>query len=232
MHVQIKGLLFDKDGTLFDFNKTWAKWCRDFILHMADGNGSLQTKLAQALKFDMHANTFAAGSPIIAHTLADIAQVVYAALPDRDPVAVLAHMRDSATIAQQSPAVPLKPLLDGFLAHGLKLGIATNDAEEPARAHLTRAGILDHFHFIAGYDSGFGAKPQTGMQLAFLAQTGLQPNEVAMIGDSTHDLHSGREAGMHTIGVLTGPATAQDLAPHADVVLQDIGEIPKWLGHH
>ena len=52
-----------------------------------------------------------------------------------------------------------------------------------------------------------------------------------MIGDSTHDLHSGREAGMFTIGVLTGPATAEDLAPHADVVLANIGHIPQWLGH-
>ncbi len=231
MRTQIKGLLFDKDGTLFDFNLTWAKWAHDFILYMADGNVDVQTRLAMALQFDMPSSIFGPTSPIIAHTLAEIAEVVYAALPDRDPVAVLAHMRNSATLAQQSPAVPLKPLLDGFLARGLQLGIATNDAEEPARAHLTRAGILDYFAFIAGYDSGFGAKPETGMQLAFLAQTGLEPHQVAMIGDSTHDLHSGREAGMHTIGVLTGPATAEDLAPHADVVLKDIGEIPRWLGH-
>ena len=42
------------------------------------------------------------------------------------------------------------------------LGIATNDGEVPARAHLTRAGILDSFAFVAGYDSGHGAKPDAG----------------------------------------------------------------------
>ena len=47
-----------------------------------------------------------------------------------------------------------------------------------------------------------------------------------MIGDSTHDLDSGRAAGMTTIAVLTGLASRADLAPHADVVLDDIAALP------
>ena len=39
----------------------------------------------------------------------------------------------------------------------------------------------------------------------------------------------GRAAGMRTIAVLTGVAKREDLAPHADVVLTDIGAIPGWL---
>ena len=110
------------------------------------------------------------------------------------------------------------------------LGIATNDSEAPARAHLERAGILDRFAFVAGYDSGHGAKPDAGQLLAFCALTGIPPRECAMIGDSTHDLDSGRAAGMTTVGVLTGLASRADLAPHADVVLDDIGALPAWLG--
>jgi hypothetical protein len=48
---------------------------------------------------------------------------------------------------------------------------------------------------------------------AFCRTTALTPPQVAMIGDSVHDLHSGRAAGMFTIGVLTGPAEHGDLAP-------------------
>jgi phosphoglycolate phosphatase len=57
----------------------------------------------------------------------------------------------------------------------------------------------------------------------------LAPDRIAMIGDSTHDLVAGRAAGMITVGVLTGPATREDLAPHATVVLPDIGHLPAWL---
>ena len=35
----------------------------------------------------------------------------------------------------------------------------TNDAEAPARKHLSATGILDAFGVVIGYDSGFGAKP-------------------------------------------------------------------------
>jgi phosphoglycolate phosphatase len=125
--------------------------------------------------------------------------------------------------------VPLLPLLSGLRDRGLRLGVATNDSEAPARQHLAAHGITDCFDFIAGYDSGHGAKPGPGMCLAFAAACGLPPRRVAMVGDSRHDLQAGRAAGMHTVAVLTGIAKAPDLAPLADVVLPDIGAIPGWL---
>ena len=77
--------------------------------------------------------------------------------------------------------------------------------------------------FNAFGDAGFG--PHSG-----LLPTGLPPERIAMVGDSTHDLLAGRAAGMMTVGVLTGLATTTDLSPHADVVLPDIGHLPGWLG--
>jgi phosphoglycolate phosphatase len=65
--------------------------------------------------------------------------------------------------------------------------------------------------------------------LAFCTKTGLNPARVVMVGDSHHDLLAGRRAGMQTLGVLTGTAGADDLAPLADAVLPDIGHIPAWL---
>ena len=72
--------------------------------------------------------------------------------------------------------------------------------------------------------------PGPGMCLAFAARpAGWSPARVAMVGDSRHDLEAGRAAGMRTVAVLTGIARREDLAPHADVVLPDIGAIPGWL---
>lgn len=50
-----------------------------------------------------------------------------------------------------------------------------------------------------------------------------------MVGDSRHDLEAGRAAGMRTVAVLTGIAKREELEPHADVVLADIGAIPGWI---
>jgi phosphoglycolate phosphatase len=114
-------------------------------------------------------------------------------------------------------------------AQGLILGVVTNDAEGPAMRHLEDALIVDEMAFVAGYDSGFGAKPAPGQLLAFCQATGLSPANCAMIGDSAHDLEAGQAAGMFCIGVLTGPASRADLTPQADVVLDSIADLPGWL---
>ena len=63
----------------------------------------------------------------------------------------------------------------------------------------------------------------------FCRATGLSPARVAMVGDSLHDLEAGRAAKMHRIAVLTGIATAADLAPHADAVMPDIAGLADWI---
>ena len=122
------------------------------------------------------------------------------------------------------------PLLSRLRAAGLALGVATNDAEHSARSHLAAVGVEPLFDFVAGSDSGHGAKPAPGPLLAFARAARLDPRQVVMVGDSAHDLHAGRAAGMACVAVLTGLATHDDLAPLADAVLPDIGHLPAWLG--
>ena len=222
------GLIFDKDGTLFDFRISWGRWAAGFLASVAAGPDHA-AQLGQAIGFDPATLTFAPDSPVIAATAADIAAALAPHLPGRTVATLTAMIDETAGAAPMSEAVPLRPLLTALRGRGLKLGVATNDSEVPARQHLAAHGITDCFDFIAGYDSGHGAKPGPGMCLAFAANLGLDPARVAMIGDSRHDLEAGRAAGMRTVAVLTGVASRADLAPHADVVLPDIGALPGWL---
>lgn len=226
---EIKGLCFDKDGTLFDFAATWEAWAAAFLLRLANGNQAIAKTAGEAIGFDLVTGKFAADSIVIAGTAGEIAQLLAPQFPHMSRAALLDLINEEAAQAPQQPAVPLLPLLTEFRAKGLKLGVATNDSEGPARAHLGQAGVTGLFDFIAGYDSGYGGKPAAGQLLAFAAAVDLPPSQIAMVGDSTHDLQAGRAAGMHTIAVLTGAAKAPVLAPHADVVLNNIGEIPAWL---
>ncbi|WP_342662245.1 HAD-IA family hydrolase [Rubellimicrobium thermophilum] len=87
----------------------------------------------------------------------------------------------------------------------------------------------DLFGFVAGYDSGWGGKPGPGQLLAFAESAGLDPADCAMVGDSLHDLAAARAAGMRGIGVLTGVAGRETLAPAAEVVLESIATLPDWI---
>jgi len=224
----LQGILFDKDGTLFDFRATWEAWAAAFLRRAAGGDAALAAQLGARIGYDYTAQAFEPGSVVIAGTPGDIADALEGAL-DLDRTALIALLNEEAAQAPQREAVPLGPYLSGLAARGLKLGVATNDAEAPARAHLAAAGVLELFDFVAGFDSGFGGKPAPGQLRAFCAATGCAPARVAMVGDSTHDLLAGKAAGMVRIAVLTGMAPRSALAPHADIVLDDIGQIPAWL---
>jgi phosphoglycolate phosphatase len=224
-----QGLIFDKDGTLFEFSATWEAWAQAFLLRITNGDRGEAARIGLDIGFDFATRRFSRDSVVIAGTPEEIAQAMAPHFPDLGHDAILKMLNEEATMAPQVEAVPLVPFLTDLRAQGLKLGVATNDSEDPALAHLHSAGVVQLFDFIAGFDSGYGGKPAAGQLNAFCTQTGCDPSRVAMVGDSTHDLKAGAAAGMRCIGVLTGMAPREVLAPYADVVLPDIGHIPEWL---
>ena len=227
---ELRGLLFDKDGTLFDFQASWGVWAQDVLAELAGDDPDLSMRLAETMRFDVDRARFHRDSVVIAGTGDEIAELIAPHLPDWPGgiEALGAWLGARAARAPMIEATPLRPLLTCLGSAGFRLGVATNDYEAVARVHL--ATDLSLFDFVAGADSGHGAKPGPGMMLAFAAATGLPPHQVLMVGDSLHDLQAGRSAGMRTLAVLTGVAEAQDLAPHADVICPDIGHLPRLLG--
>jgi phosphoglycolate phosphatase len=225
----IKGLLFDKDGTLFDFAHTWENWAAKFLVRVCEGDVARAALIGADIGFDLNSCKFSKDSIVIAGTANEITLAMLPHFPGMTEQSMGEMLNDEAEKAPQMEAVPLVPLLTGLRGAGYKLGVATNDAERPARTHLSSVDALALFDFIAGWDSGYGGKPETGQLLAFAKAVDLEPAQVAMVGDSTHDLHAGRAAGMVTVAVLTGMADHTALAPHADVVLPDIGHLPAWL---
>lgn len=227
--MRADGILFDKDGTLFDFTASWGAWARGFLARLTGGDADLAGRIGRVIGFDHHTHRFTRESIAIAKTPEEIAGALLHEIGGGDLASLVGLINAEAARVTMIEAVPLPPFLDGLRARGLRLGVATNDAEAPARAHLAAAGVLERFDFVAGYDSGHGAKPGPGMCLGFAAAMRLDPARVVMVGDSLHDLHAGRAAGMQVVGVLTGLAEEGDLAPHADAVLPDIGHLPAWL---
>ena len=228
--MAIKGLVFDKDGTLFHYGATWMIWCDLVLEDLSCGDPLKKAELAQAVGFDLDKNTFLPGSLIVNASAGEINGVWSALLPDFTDAEVDAVAVKHLGSLPSMPVCDLKALFGTLHAQGLKLGLVTNDYEDSAVAQLQQEGIVDLFDFIAGFDSGHGVKPGAGPLLAFGTATGLTMAEIAMVGDSTHDLGAGRAAKVGlNIGVLTGPADSGDINHLADVILNDISGIPAVL---
>ncbi|GGH12268.1 haloacid dehalogenase [Alsobacter metallidurans] len=230
--MALKGILFDKDGTLIDFDATWGPAAFEAMTAMAKGDAAALARLAELNEYIVEERRFLRTSPLVAGSSKSYGHLWADALGREDGPDLHAEMDDLFRHWGLHWLAPIgEPLavLQELAADGYRLGVATNDAEASALAQAERMGLMPHLEFVAGYDSGHGGKPEPGMVLAFAAALGVPPGAVALVGDSTHDLHAARAAGAVSIAVLTGPAPRAELEPHADHVVASIADLPALL---
>lgn len=230
--MKITGILFDKDGTLLDFDKTWEPVNRRASLFAAMGDEVLADRLMVICGMDPLTGKVSSGSLFAAASTSEIAAAMANAGAPFEADELTGHL-DRFYVEGAATAIPvtdLAVLFERLKRRGLHLGIASSDNEASIRAIAERLGIMRYLDFIAGYDSGHGLKPNPGMIDGFARSQGIDHAEIAMVGDNTHDLHMARnaKAGL-AIGVLTGTSGEEALQPYADYVLPSIEALEALL---
>lgn len=229
----LQGILFDKDGTLFEYHGTWGPILIEAAKAAALGRPKLVPEMLEAIGFDTATGRIRPGSIAGGGDTFGLIDAWLAIGSGWDRAALIAEMdRLFVRLAPERslPVTDLPRFFADMRGRGLSLGIATNDVEASARATLLRFGIDGLVDFTAGYDSGHGTKPGPGMALAFCSELGLSPDRIAVVGDNSHDLEMGRSAGAALkIGVLTGTSARADLARLADHVIESIAVLPALL---
>ncbi|HEY4192423.1 MAG TPA: HAD family hydrolase [Mesorhizobium sp.] len=229
----IKGILFDKDGTLVDFQATWFAIGDRMAMEAAGEDRSEADRLMQLAGYDFEARAFKSDSVFAAGTNADIVGLWYPGV-DQDRKRAMIAKFDTVTAregALKAVALPgTKDAIASLHASGFRLGVATNDSTKGAEQTLLGLGIAQMFTAAYGYDAVANPKPAPDTVLAFCDLTGLRPAEIAMVGDNRHDLEMARagDCGL-AIGVLSGTGTRQSLAAMADVLLDSIADLPAFL---
>lgn len=226
----IRGILFDKDGTLIDFNRTWFAVVMALAREARPGDEDGARDLVELGGYDWAEQRFRGGSAVAAGTNADIVDLFHPELLGEERTAKIAAFNAFTTIEGARRAVAINGLamaIEQLSAAGLLLGIATNDSESGARATADALGLGEAFHTIIGYDSVAQPKPWPDQLHLFAAKTGLMPQAIAMVGDNTHDLEMAHAAGAGlAIGVLSGNSTRAELSPRADIIIDSIADLP------
>jgi phosphoglycolate phosphatase len=231
--MKITAILFDKDGTLLDFHKTWMPVYGAVARLFAGDDVAVAERLLVAAGLDAARGVIKSGSLLAAGNNEEIADCFAEALgKPLEPRLVaeldriFAQEAAASTVAVPAMAQTLGRLKD----QGYRLGVATSDSAEGAEATLAPFGVIDLLEFVAGYNSGHGSKPGPGMVLGFCTHLACTPAEVAVVGDNSHDMDMARaaSAGLR-IGVLTGTSLREDLAGHADHVIDSIADLESLL---
>lgn len=229
----IKGVLFDKDGTLVDFHKTWRALADLMALHAAEGDRARADMLLEAAGYDHEAGCFRADSAFAAGTNADIVAIWYRDASDARRREMVLHFDEVTAAEGARSSVPLPGCREAIASlhdSGFRLGVATNDSTSGAEKTLLALGIAQMFDAAYGYDAVANPKPAPDTIQAFGDLTGLKPAEIAMVGDNRHDLEMAKAGGAGlAVAVLSGTGTRESLSPLADVVLDSIVDLPEFL---
>lgn len=226
--AHIRGVLFDKDGTLLDFDRTWTAATQRVALDFAGGDAALALHLCVAVGWDAAAGRFAPGSTLAHGTNADVARAWCQAAGRAADDAAIARVDAAFARAVAGSLVPLADLdalTARLVARGLVLGLATNDGQASAEAQLRALGIRARFAFVAGWDFGGAPKPAADPVHAFAACAGLLPAQIAVVGDNRVDLMMARAAGAYAIAVAPDEAAEARLADLADATVASVAEL-------
>jgi phosphoglycolate phosphatase len=228
----MRGILFDKDGTLLDFEATWTPVLRRLALEAAGGDPDRAARLLEQGGLTPATGKVRAGSVIGAGTNATIVELWHPELAGDALAAAIVAMDRAFMEHGRAHSVPLPGVGDALAklaARGLVMGVATNDATAAAKVALAATGMAPYLPHVFGYDSVTRSKPAPDMVLAFARDAGIVAHDIAVVGDNPHDMEMARAAGATAIGVTSGNSSADDLAQLADVVLPSVAALPEWL---
>lgn len=232
-NFKAQGIIFDKDGTLIDFDVMWGGW----VLYLAEqlnhvSGLPVREPLCTAMGYDD------ANKKVLAH-----GKLAYAPMFELYQLTVevmrsfgLNEKQAEQTVREgwciPDPVMLAKPLTDtrelfGKLNQlGVQLAIATTDDRGPTQAMIEAFDVEEYLTAMVCADDGIPAKPAPDMALALCKQMKLHPSKVMVIGDTTADLKMARAAGAGlVVGVLSGASASSDLIPYADVLLDSVDEL-------
>lgn len=212
--ANITTLLFDFDGTLLDTNELIIQSFEQVLNSRYPGQYTREDIL-----------------PFMGPTLKESFDTVDADLSD-----VLIQEYRTWNLANHDRLVKefdgVSETLQRLKENGLKMAIVSTKRNNMVMRGLQLMGLEDFFDTVIGLDDVQRPKPDPEPLLLALERLGSKPEEALMIGDNTHDIGGGKNAGVRTAGVawsLKGEAFIRSLEP--DYVLQHISDLlPITLG--
>jgi phosphoglycolate phosphatase-like HAD superfamily hydrolase len=231
-----QAIIFDKDGTLIDFDAMWGGW----TVHLAEqlqqaSRVDVREALCLAMGYDetrkkVLANGMLASNPMARLYDLTIEVMRSSGLGGQAAAKVVEQVwciPDPVILAK--PFTDMRALFGQFTEGGIKIAIATADDRASTQAMVDAFDIEEYISCMACADDGIPSKPAPDMVISLCRKMDVELSNVMVIGDTTSDLKMARAAGAGlAVGVLSGVSSARDLVPFADILIESIDELNEY----
>jgi phosphoglycolate phosphatase-like HAD superfamily hydrolase len=228
-----RAIIFDKDGTLIDFDFMWGTW----TLQLAE-------RLQSITNLDAHqALCSSYGYDLVHRKILPDGKLTYTAMWRlREMMVEVAQslgLSENAArraveeawfvpdpVALAKPFTDIRKLFTNIHRHEIRIGIATTDDRGPTQAMLEAFGVTNLVDVMVCANDGIQAKPAPDMIQAICQHLAVDPCKAIVIGDTAADLQMARAAGAgYVIGVLSGMGSLANLTPLADILLDNVDSL-------
>lgn len=232
-----QAIIFDKDGTLIDFNLMWGGWTEYLAeqLHHASKLDVLPL-LCRAFGYDSPSKKVLADGKLAAFPMQQLYDLTVEVMQSLGLDNESANKIVSDCWCTPDPVLLAKPFtdLDNLFSklqnENIKITIATADDHIPTQAMIDAFDIESYISTFICADDGVKSKPAPDMVLEICKRINIEPSKIMVIGDTASDMKMGRAAGVGLcVGVLSGVSSAKDLIPHADLIFDSIDELHTYL---
>jgi phosphoglycolate phosphatase len=232
-NFKAQGIIFDKDGTLIDFDAMWGGWVVYLAeqLHALSGL-SVREPLCLAMGYDDANKKVLALGKLAASPMSLLYQLTVDVMESVGLSADQAkHVVEQGwcipdPVMLAKPFTDMRDLFGKFHEQNIKLGIATTDDRAPTQAMIEAFDVEEYLTSMVCADDGIPAKPAPDMVLTICQRMSLHPSKVMVVGDTVADLKMARSAGAGlVVGVLSGVSNVHDLMPYADVIIDSVDEL-------
>ena len=228
-----QAIIFDKDGTLIDFDVMWGSWTLQLADRLQTASGlDVRQALCKCYGYDIARHKVLPDGKLTCTPMWRLREMMVEVMTSFGMPAASAscavakawHVPDPVTLAK--PFTDLQKLFTNIHKLGIKIAIATTDDREPTRAMLEAFGVQDLIATMVCSDDGIPAKPAPDMVTTICQRMHVDPGKVVVIGDTVADLQMARSAGAgYAIGVLSGVGSLANLTPLADILIDTVNTL-------
>jgi phosphoglycolate phosphatase len=236
-HFKAQAIIFDKDGTLIDFDAMWGGWVVYVANQLQAASGlDVHEAFYIVMGYDDKNRKVLPHGKLASKPMAQLYQLTVEVMQSLG-----LSQREAARVVKQAwwipdPVMLSKPLTDLWVLfsklreHGIQIAIATADDRASTQAMIEAFDIEEFISTMVCGDDGIPSKPAPDMVLAVCERLKVDPTKVLVIGDTGSDLKMARAAGAGlAVGVLSGVSSTKDLISHADVLLESIHELHTYI---
>ena len=238
--MKLKGIIFDKDGTLIDFDAFWVSVTVKAISEVLSDTGLGTEPQAEILEaFGVHNGKTDINGVLCKGTYEQMGTIVYNILKNRGCVAekedviasVISAYERNADAGEVKPTCPeLRCTLEKLKSMGIRLAVVTTDNETITRKCLRDLGIDSLFDKIYTDNGIYPPKPDPYCANDFSKSFGIEKELSAMVGDTVTDVRFSKNAGIRAISLASSEESRDILAKDADVVISKISELLDLIG--